>query len=494
MDEITDKQRALDSRMVVLPEGKAGTRRRWWLVVSILLFSDALVAALFWFVAYLAYALVEGRGPSWDITIAVVLPSAITWIGVRAMVSLYPGYGLSQAEELRRQTIGTISTSLLTVIYIFAATIFVGTLFPIAIAGLNFVERLLLAPLTRHLVKRAMTKLGVWGKPTIVLGAGEAGKQIVRLLNDEWGLGFKVIAVCDFRLAAQGRVVEDVPYIGTIADALILARDRGIETAIFAMPNVRREHVGAFVDKASDNFRHVVVVPNVAGVIASAVESRDLGSTFGLEIKQNLLNPWARRLKRAFDLVVVIVGGLLVSPLLISIIVLIRIDSPGSPFYKQERIGTGGRRFHCWKFRSMYADAGQLLTELLRDDPGLRAEWERNHKLHNDPRITRVGLFLRKYSLDELAQLWNVLQGEMSLIGPRPIVDAEIPKYEEAYGLYKRVKPGMSGLWQVSGRSGTSYEERVDMDRYYVRNWSIWLDQVLLARTVGAVFRGRGAV
>jgi lipopolysaccharide/colanic/teichoic acid biosynthesis glycosyltransferase len=142
----------------------------------------------------------------------------------------------------------------------------------------------------------------------------------------------------------------------------------------------------------------------------------------------------------------------------------------------------------------MHADAGRLLTELLREDPNLRAEWERERKLHNDPRITRVGGYLRKYSLDELPQLWNVLLGEMSLIGPRPIVDEEISKYEDAYGLYERVKPGMSGLWQVSGRSETGYEERVDMDRYYVRNWSIWLDQVLLARTIGTVLRGRGAV
>ncbi len=142
----------------------------------------------------------------------------------------------------------------------------------------------------------------------------------------------------------------------------------------------------------------------------------------------------------------------------------------------------------------MHRDSQRLLTELLQNRPDLRAEWEQNQKLQDDPRITRVGRVLRKTSLDELPQLWNVLRGEMSMVGPRPIVDAEVPKYREAYDLYRRVKPGMSGLWQVSGRSSTSYDERVQMDTYYVRNWSVWIDLVILARTVGAVIFSRGAI
>ena len=142
----------------------------------------------------------------------------------------------------------------------------------------------------------------------------------------------------------------------------------------------------------------------------------------------------------------------------------------------------------------MHRDSQRLLTELLQNRPDLRAEWEQNQKLQDDPRITRVGRVLRKTSLDELPQLWNVLRGEMSMVGPRPIVDAEIPKYREAYDLYRRVKPGMSGLWQVSGRSSTSYDERVQLDTYYVRNWSVWIDLVILVRTVGAVVFSRGAI
>jgi Undecaprenyl-phosphate galactose phosphotransferase WbaP len=224
------------------------------------------------------------------------------------------------------------------------------------------------------------------------------------------------------------------------------------------------------------------------------VVARDLGGILGVEVKYNLLNPWARRTKRVFDLLGVVIGGLLISPLLLAIAVLIKLDSPGPVFYKQERPGAGGKYFCFWKFRTMHVEAGRLLSELLQSDPEARAEWKRGIKLRDDPRITRIGRFLRKTSLDELPQLWNVLHGEMSLVGPRPMLVEEIPKYGEVYELYKRMRPGITGLWQVSGRSDTDYEERVTMVAYYVRNWSVWLDLVILARTVKSVFSGHGAI
>jgi lipopolysaccharide/colanic/teichoic acid biosynthesis glycosyltransferase len=141
----------------------------------------------------------------------------------------------------------------------------------------------------------------------------------------------------------------------------------------------------------------------------------------------------------------------------------------------------------------MHVDADWLLTQYLQVNSELRWEWEQDHKLRSDPRVTRAGRFLRATSLDELPQLWNVFRGEMSLVGPRPIVDEEIPKYGKVYELYQRVTPGISGLWQVSGRSNTTYEERVALDAYYVRNWSVWLDLVILARTVWSTVMRRGA-
>ncbi len=183
------------------------------------------------------------------------------------------------------------------------------------------------------------------------------------------------------------------------------------------------------------------------------------------------------------DLFGVLIGRLLISPLLLLIVTLITLDSRGPVFYKQVRLGAEGNYFYCWKFRTMHAEADRLLTELLQSDPKLRTEWEKDHKLRDDPRITRTGRSLRKISLDELPQLWNALRGEMSVVGPRLVLSEEVSKYGEVYVLYQRMRPDITGLWQVSGRNDTGYEERLGIVAYYVRNLSIWLDLIILART-----------
>ena len=172
---------------------------------------------------------------------------------------------------------------------------------------------------------------------------------------------------------------------------------------------------------------------------------------------------------------------------------LIVITSKGPVFYRAERLGRGSRRIRVWKFRSMYSDADKRLDELLASNPSLKAEYDANFKLASDPRVTPLGRFLRKTSLDEIPQLFNVFSGEMALIGPRPIVEKEVPYYGDAYKVFSSVKPGITGLWQCSGRSDTDYPRRVALDSYYVLNWSPWLDIWILFRTVGAVLFMRGA-
>jgi Undecaprenyl-phosphate galactose phosphotransferase WbaP len=172
---------------------------------------------------------------------------------------------------------------------------------------------------------------------------------------------------------------------------------------------------------------------------------------------------------------------------------LIALESSGGIFYGQTRIGKDGRRFKAYKFRTMVKDADKLLQKYLDESPELKAEWAATHKLKNDPRVTRIGAVLRKYSLDELPQLWNIVIGDMSLIGPRPIVDDEVEKYDKSFELYKKVRPGLTGLWQVSGRSDTSYEHRVELDKYYLLNWSLKLDIQILFRTVLVVVTKKGA-
>lgn len=209
--------------------------------------------------------------------------------------------------------------------------------------------------------------------------------------------------------------------------------------------------------------------------------------------RDGLLGGFAPWLKRAFD-VVSAVGLMTVAvPLGLLIAAAIRLETRGPVFYRQTRIGRGGHLFSLWKFRSMAVNSHELLERYLAEHPDLLAEWEATHKLKDDPRVTRVGRFLRRRSLDELPQLWNVLKGDMSLIGPRPIVDEELPKYGDAFALYQRVKPGLTGLWQVSGRSDLSYRRRVELDSHYIRHWSLWLDLKVIWKTVGVLLRAHGA-
>jgi Undecaprenyl-phosphate galactose phosphotransferase WbaP len=193
------------------------------------------------------------------------------------------------------------------------------------------------------------------------------------------------------------------------------------------------------------------------------------------------------------DLVCATLLVIFLLPLLAVISLMVLLESGFPVLYFQKRLGYKGRTFHIWKFRTMVRNSSEILDTFLKTNPELREEWERDQKLREDPRITRIGKVLRKSSLDELPQLWNVLRGDMSLVGPRPIIDDEVSKYQESYFLYERVTPGLTGLWQVSGRNRTTYEERVAFDTYYVRNWSVWMDLYLLAKTVGVVLTGDGA-
>ena len=203
--------------------------------------------------------------------------------------------------------------------------------------------------------------------------------------------------------------------------------------------------------------------------------------------------PLGRVVKTLFDQAVSLVLLIVLAPLLLTLAVLIRLDG-GPALFGHSRVGENGKQFRCWKFRSMVQNSDALLAELLTNDPSVRAEWVATHKLRNDPRVTRIGSFLRKTSFDELPQLLNVLRGEMSLVGPRPIVDAEVFRYGDDISFYYRARPGMTGLWQVSGRSNTSYEARVKLDVTYVREWSLRRDLVILARTIPAVLAKHGAV
>jgi Undecaprenyl-phosphate galactose phosphotransferase WbaP len=221
--------------------------------------------------------------------------------------------------------------------------------------------------------------------------------------------------------------------------------------------------------------------------------ARELGGIVGLEVTRQLLRPSSRFIKRSLDLAITFLIAPCVAALLAIFAILIRLDSPGPVFYGNERVGLGGKKFKVWKLRSMKVDGDEILARHLAANPVLAAEWQTNQKLKRDPRITRVGALIRKTSIDELPQLWNVIFGQMSLVGPRPLLENQMALYGPSYNLYKQVRPGITGLWQVSGRNELAFNERVKLDKYVIQNWSVWLDLYILARTMAVVLTAKGA-
>jgi exopolysaccharide production protein ExoY len=197
--------------------------------------------------------------------------------------------------------------------------------------------------------------------------------------------------------------------------------------------------------------------------------------------------------KRIFDVLIASITLIVFLPLFAFVVLLLKLTDPGPVIFRHIRVGQGGRRFACFKFRSMVLDSDKVLKTLLESDPAARKEWDRTQKLANDPRITPVGKFLRQSSLDELPQLINVIRGDMSLVGPRPIVPSELTRYGDKLSLYLQARPGITGIWQVSGRNDCGYDRRIEMDANYVRNWRFSTDFVILLRTLGAVLAQRGS-
>ena len=265
------------------------------------------------------------------------------------------------------------------------------------------------------------------------------------------------------------------------------------QRAAAARVPVRRPHL---VNTAEVRLQQEAIVES--GMEAEAVgDTATVGFSFSESTRTDVvLAPAPARgaavAKRVLDVVGAMVLGLVFAPLILTIICLMR-KGDGSVIYRHRRVGRGGQMFSCLKFRTMVPNADQVLRDLLERDPDLRAEWIRDHKLRNDPRVTRLGRFLRRTSLDELPQILNVLRGEMSLVGPRPVVREELLRYGRNVGTYLAAKPGITGLWQVTGRNDTDYRRRVVLDTYYVRNQNLLLDLYILVKTTGVVLGGSGA-
>ena len=407
-----------------------------------------------------------------------------------AAFGLYQGSGLNPVEELRLTTLGiTLVYALLgaTSFFLRAAELYSRLAFIIAL-----LLSLLLVPLARAITRSLFAKAAWWGVPVVILGAGETGRIIAKSLQKQPGLGLKLVAFLDDDPNKHGEL-ENIPVIGGLELAPILAERYGVRHALLAMPGAKRERLLEIIEDYGSFFPRLYLIPDLLGVASLWASAKDYGGLLALEVRQNLLQPLSKRVKRTMDLVLVLLALPFLLPLTILIATAIGLESRGAVFFTQQRIGRGGKPFKAYKFRSMVQNAEQVLKSALEQNIELQEEWALNQKLRRDPRVTKVGWLLRKTSLDEMPQLWNVLVGQMSLVGPRPIVQNEITRYGDAFKLYCKVTPGLTGMWQVNGRNNTTYAERVRFDAYYARNWSVWLDIYILARTFRAVIRAEGA-
>ncbi len=346
----------------------------------------------------------------------------------------------------------------------------------------------------RYIVKKILEKYQLLQIPVLIIGAGKTAELLVQGIKNDAGMGYKIIGLLEDNKVEKG-ILENYPVLGKFSDAEEVITKYNINHVFIAAPGLEQGKLTKLIYKVQPLVKSMGVIPNLVGVPMGGIEAESLFNEklMLLRLKNNLARPINRWIKTIFDYVLTITGTIAISPILLVIALWIYKDSPGPVIFKHRRIGKNGKEFDCYKFRSMCVDAKEKLEQLLKTDPKAKAEWEKDFKLKNDPRITKSGAFLRKTSLDELPQIFNVLKGEMSLVGPRPIIRDEMVRYGEYINDYLMVKPGITGMWQVSGRSDTDYKQRVQLDSWYVRNWSIWLDTMLLWRTMKIVAQCKGA-
>ena len=410
---------------------------------------------------------------SWGCVICLIAGNLLAYL---TFGGLYPGVGVSPVVEFRQIAVATTFAFLS---YIIAALSLGGAPERWPALLVAWLLAIVSVTLARHLVRRLMGRFSWWGFRVAVAGEAGAARHAQETLRSHPGQGLRPVAMLDEStlLRGQSAVAPGTHYV------------------LFAISESSLSDQAGPINELCRRFARVILLlPETAELFGGlSVRASHCGLAVGVELRNRLLSRPSHFAKWSFDLLLAasaVPALLLVS----SIVALLNWLNGGGPlFFGHERIGRNGSRFKAWKFRTMAVNADLLLREHLEKQPELRDEWQRNHKLLNDPRVTKIGQWLRRTSLDELPQIWNVIRGEMSIVGPRPIVPGELPKYGACFDLYTSVRPGLTGLWQVSGRNNTTYPERVALDSFYSRNWSIWLDLYIVIRTFRAVLTGEGA-
>lgn len=457
-----------------------------WLEILILFISDLLgFCVTFGLVSFVRFFFLRANieavlDPQVIRTILFVTSSSIILLAARG---LYPGWGRTSVVELK-QIIGALTLAYVlisVVIFVqgtsvrFSRSVFLGSWF----------FAVLTLPVSRFLVRKLVATFSWWGEPVVVIGEQNGIERVVNLLFSCPRLGLRPVAGlaldCEKPIPVKQSRVLMIPWTPEVQQCY---QERGIQTNILAIsPSIFRLEYPKIFRQVELNFNKTVFLIQDEIYGSMWAEPVDIAGQPALISHHSLLNPTIRFIKQLSDymLMLIVTPPVLILSALLAI--WIKLDSPGPILYTQERIGKNGKPFQVFKFRTMVENASEVLDKILDKDPAAREEWEKYHKLNEDARITRAGKWIRRLSLDELPQFLNILRGEMSLIGPRPLVQAEINQMGETAHLVLRVRPGLTGWWQVMGRNNISFEDRTKLDVYYVSNWSLWLDLFIFIKT-----------
>jgi Undecaprenyl-phosphate galactose phosphotransferase WbaP len=447
---------------------------------------------LHWLGASPGLALFRGRNVVSPQTVDLIIVIAAAFIAARYLAGDYS----------RRQLFwdGARATT--------AALLISGIIYSAAILGLQpaaalpalvvWVALLFLVPSARQLMRMVLAVAGLWNLPTAIIGTSKTAQDVCRALAKQVSLGLQVhwlVPESSERRIPSG--LGQLRVITAAADEIVSALVKAGCHQVIWVPDDRLQlEQNDLIDQLIGADIRVAIVPPLRrlplfGLSTSSFFGKDL---LLLQVRNNLARLPQRILKRSADIIGSVALLLLLSPLFATLALLIKLEDGGPVFFWQDRIGRNGRDFRCWKFRTMVVNAEEMLARWEREDPALLARYrESNFKLQEDPRITRIGQWMRRKSLDELPQLLNTLIGQMSLVGPRPLLRRELPDYGPGISLYERVRPGISGLWQISGRSHTTFAERVSYDEWYIKNWTVWYDVVILLQTLWVLVLGQGA-
>lgn len=337
-------------------------------------------------------------------------------------------------------------------------------------------------PLVRWLAKKLLMKMGFYTQLAAVIGLEKETGAIMPALK---------------HLEARGYVIKKILEPNTLENERELLELRGIDkiqTLVIVSAGLDKKVLNALINRYENRVQEIKIVSDSTYLKTVGVEAEYVDELLLIRMANRLLSPVNGVLKRMFDLAIAIPALLLALPLFAVLALAIKLDSRGPIFFTQERFGRQGKKFKLCKFRSMFVDGDKKLGEFLNQHPELQEEWLLYKKLKShDPRVTGVGKFLRRFSLDEAPQIFNILWGDMSIVGPRPYLPREKEEIEQSAALIFRVKSGLTGLWQIKGRNDLSFEARIKLDEFYVRNWSFMLDITIILKTFGAVLRGRGA-